>query len=204
MVRVTINNRRNFSNNVKLCVNTIIHEIQYTPPSPTAVSRVRRILSVAVCSGVPRNFFRGEGVSPGIFFGGRRFNKFSWGQRAERTEIWGRLPPCQWFHSICKWVKPVFSLGCYGFIFHGSRNMAQLWNFGGGGLSPPTPLGTLLAVCRNRRKYTYICNLQLLPPPLLRQLLTCLSVLITSFVMYVSVTFSLLRNVRCASPSCCR
>ena len=31
----------------------------------------------AYTSGVPRNFFRGE------------FNKFSWGQRAERTGIWG-------------------------------------------------------------------------------------------------------------------
>ena len=31
-------------------------------------------------SGVPRNFFRG----------GRGFNKFSWGQRTERTGIWGR------------------------------------------------------------------------------------------------------------------
>jgi hypothetical protein len=30
-------------------------------------------------------------------------------------------------------VKPVFLLGCYGFIFHGSRNLAQLQNFGGGG-----------------------------------------------------------------------
>jgi hypothetical protein len=25
-----------------------------------------------------------------FFFGGGRFNIFSWGQRAERTEIWGR------------------------------------------------------------------------------------------------------------------
>jgi len=28
---------------------------------------------------------------PGIFFGGRGFNKFSWGQRAERTGIWGTV-----------------------------------------------------------------------------------------------------------------
>jgi len=31
-----------------------------------------------LCSGVPRNFFRGG------------FNKFSWGQRTERTGIWGQ------------------------------------------------------------------------------------------------------------------
>jgi hypothetical protein len=37
-------------------------------------------------------------------------------------------------------VKPVFLIGCYGFIFHGSRNLAQLRNFGGGGgVEPPPP-----------------------------------------------------------------
>jgi hypothetical protein len=46
-----------------------------------------------------------------------------------------------------KWVKPVFLLGCYGFIFHGTGNLAQLFqNFGNsGGFEPPnTPLGTPL------------------------------------------------------------
>ena len=38
-------------------------------------------------SGVPRNFFRGGGG----------FNKFSWGQRTERTGIWGRQPLSQGF-----------------------------------------------------------------------------------------------------------
>jgi hypothetical protein len=77
----------------------------------------------------------------------RGFNKFSWGQRAERTGIWGRQPPSQGFRSICKWVKPVFWLGCYGCIFHGTGNSAQLCqNFGitgEGGVW--TPLGTPLA-----------------------------------------------------------
>jgi hypothetical protein len=76
-----------------------------------------------------RNFFRGGG---GV-------NKFSWRQRAERTEIWGLWKlsgtSSQWFHSICKWVKPVFLLGCYGFIFHGSRNLAS--EFRGEGFEPP-------------------------------------------------------------------
>jgi hypothetical protein len=43
------------------------------------------------------------------------------------------------------WVKPVFLLGCYGCIFHGTGNSAQLFqNFGisgGGCLSPPNPPG---------------------------------------------------------------
>jgi hypothetical protein len=30
---------------------------------------------------------------PGIFFGEGWFGKFSWGQRAERTGIWGQEPP---------------------------------------------------------------------------------------------------------------
>jgi hypothetical protein len=33
-------------------------------------------------------------------------------------------------------VKPVFLLGCYGFIFHVSRNLAQLRNFGWGVWTP--------------------------------------------------------------------
>jgi hypothetical protein len=37
---------------------------------------------------VARNFFQGGGVRQESFSG--EFNKFSWGQRAERTEIWGR------------------------------------------------------------------------------------------------------------------
>jgi hypothetical protein len=78
------------------------------------------------------------------------FNKFSWGQRAERAGIWGKQPPSQGFHSICKLVKPVFWLGCYGCIFHGTGNSAQFCqNFGisgGGGFEPPKPpLGTSLA-----------------------------------------------------------
>jgi hypothetical protein len=32
---------------------------------------------------------------------------------------------------ICTWVKPIFLLACYGCIFHGTRNSAQLCqNFG--------------------------------------------------------------------------
>jgi hypothetical protein len=56
----------------------------------------------------------------------------------------GGSPPSQLFRSICKWVKPAFLLGCYGCIFHGTRNSTWLsQNFGisvGGGGWPPPPL----------------------------------------------------------------
>jgi hypothetical protein len=39
-------------------------------------------------SGVPRNFFWEGGFCQEFFFGGG-VNKFGWGQRADRTKIWG-------------------------------------------------------------------------------------------------------------------
>jgi hypothetical protein len=54
------------------------------------------------------------------------WNNFQQIQRAERMWIWGWEPPSQGFLSICKWVKPVFLLGCYICIFHGTGNSAQL------------------------------------------------------------------------------
>jgi hypothetical protein len=80
----------------------------------------------------------------GIFSGGGGgVNKLSWGQRTEDrgNGDLGAVAPSQGFHSNCKWAKTVFLLDCYGFNFHGSRNLAQLRNFGGrGGLNPPNPL----------------------------------------------------------------
>jgi hypothetical protein len=38
----------------------------------------------------------------------------------------GAVAPSQGFHSICKRMKPIFWLGCYGCIFHGTGNSAQL------------------------------------------------------------------------------
>jgi hypothetical protein len=65
--------------------------------------------------------------------------------------IWGRWPPSQGFHSICKWMKPIFWLGCYGCTYiprnweFGSA-LAKLRNFVGG-LNPQTPpFGTPLSV----------------------------------------------------------
>jgi hypothetical protein len=69
------------------------------------------------------------------------------GQRERRSG--GGSPPSHGFRTIFKWVKPVFLLGCYGCIFHGTGNSAQLCqNFGisgGGGCEhPQTPLDTPL------------------------------------------------------------
>jgi hypothetical protein len=79
-----------------------------------------------------------------------------WVQQIQlRTEVRGQRE-CgsgggspQGFRSIFKWMKPVFLLGCYRYIFHGTENSAQLCqNFaisgGGGGVNSPTPLGTPL------------------------------------------------------------
>jgi hypothetical protein len=77
--------------------------------------------------------------------GGGGFNKFNLGQGAERAGIWGQYPPSHGFRSICKWLKPVFVLGCYGCIFQRIGNSAQICqNFGisggGGGVwNPQTP-----------------------------------------------------------------
>ena len=54
--------------------------------------------------------------------------------------------------QLKKWMKAVFLLCCYGYIFHGTGNSAQLCqNFGilgGGGVEHPNPpLGTPLATC---------------------------------------------------------
>jgi hypothetical protein len=40
--------------------------------------------------------------------------------------IWGQEPPSHGFRSVCKWMKPILWLGCYGCIFHGTGNLVQL------------------------------------------------------------------------------
>jgi hypothetical protein len=63
--------------------------------------------------------------------------------RAERTGIWGWQHPRQGFHPICKWMKPVFWLCCYGCIFHETGNSAHLyWNFGISSGAPPPQYAT--------------------------------------------------------------
>jgi hypothetical protein len=90
-------------------------------------------------------FFFGGGGLRYELYRGEGFNKFSWGQRAEKTWICERLPPSQRFHSICKWLKPLIRLlGC---IFQRTGNSVQVFqNFRifGGVETPQTPLGTPL------------------------------------------------------------
>jgi hypothetical protein len=62
--------------------------------------------------------------------------------KGRENEDLGAVAPSQGFCSVCKWVKPVFLLGCYGCIFHRTGNSAQLCqNFGisGGWFETPKP-----------------------------------------------------------------
>jgi hypothetical protein len=110
----------------------------------------RFVITFLQTSGVPRNFFSGG------------FNKFSWGKRAERTGIWGRQHPSQGFRSVCKWVKPVFLLGCcYGCIFHGTGNSARLCqNFGisGWGCLTPPPRYATSSNCMRPGRWLLDCR----------------------------------------------
>jgi hypothetical protein len=91
-------------------------------------------------TGIPRNFFEG-GLCQEFFLMGVQQIQVSTEGRGNGA-LGALVPPSQGFHSICKWVKPIFSLGCYGCIFHGTGNSAQLCqNFGiSGVLNPPNPL----------------------------------------------------------------
>jgi hypothetical protein len=79
-------------------------------------------------SGIHRNFFHGV----------QQIQLRTEGRENGDLEA---VAPSQGFHSICKWVKSAFWLCCYGCIFHGTENSAQLCqNFGiwgGGVLNPP-------------------------------------------------------------------
>jgi hypothetical protein len=73
------------------------------------------------------------------FLGGGGFQQIHLRTEGRENGDLGALAPSQGFHSICKWVNPVFWLG-YRLIFHGTGNSAQLCqNFGisEGGLNPP-------------------------------------------------------------------
>jgi hypothetical protein len=60
-------------------------------------------------SGIPRIFFRGAGLTNSVEDRGQREGDLGVG-----------------FHSICRWVKPIFLLGSYGCIFHVTGNLARL------------------------------------------------------------------------------
>jgi hypothetical protein len=119
----------------------------------------RRLLDGVCISGVPRNFFDG-GVTPGIFSGGSTNSV----EGRENGDL-GAVTPSQGFQSICKWVNPVFWLGCHGCIFRGTGNSAQLCqNFGisgGGGFEPPTPPPSVRHwyACNMHGDMVYKCNI---------------------------------------------
>jgi hypothetical protein len=98
---------------------------------------------------------------PGVFFGWGSTNSIEYRGQIERGSGGGQ-PPSQGFWSICKWVKPVFLLGCYGYIFHGTGNSAQLCqNFGiwGGGMNHPNPPNS--PSVRHCSPALHLCNLLL-------------------------------------------
>jgi hypothetical protein len=104
-----------------------------------------------VHSGVPRNFFR-EGLRQEFFFGGG-VQQIQLRADGRGNGDLGALAPSQEFYSICKWVNPVFWLGSYGRIYHGTGNLVQLCqNFGisgGEGLvwTPKPPPSVRLCYC---------------------------------------------------------
>ena len=94
--------------------------------------------------------------------------------------------------QLKKWVKAVFLLGCYGCIFHGTGNSAQLCqNFGisgGGGFEhPKAPLGTPLLTL-----YLYVTHTTGMPQLKKATLLCCPAL---SIKQYGQV------SCRCTPPS---
>jgi hypothetical protein len=89
-------------------------------------------LTVTLSSGVPRKFFRERG-------GGGGCSTNSVEDRGQRERDLGAAGPSQGFHLICKWVKPVFWLGCYNVFFTelGIRfSFVTTSQFRGRGLNP--------------------------------------------------------------------
>jgi hypothetical protein len=102
---------------------------------------------------LPGTFIGGEGLHQEFCFGG--FNKFSWGQRAERTGIWGRWPPSQGFHSICKMSETRILIRLLRMYFPENWEfcsaLSKLRNFGGGGGGEPTnPLSVRHWIMQNK------------------------------------------------------
>jgi hypothetical protein len=85
--------------------------------------------------------------------GGGSTNSVDRGQREQGSG--GASSLVRGFHSIFKWVKPVFWLRCYGCVFHGTGNSAQLCqNFGISGWGGWTPQSPLLRYATADHKHT--------------------------------------------------
>jgi hypothetical protein len=81
------------------------------------------LLHIYMYSSVTMNFF-----SVG---GGGGVQQIQFRTEGRENGDLGAVAPSQGFRSICKWVKPIFLLGCYGCIFHGTGNSVWLCqNFG--------------------------------------------------------------------------
>jgi hypothetical protein len=80
----------------------------------------------------------------GLFLGEGEFNKFSWGQREWGSG--GGSPLVGGFHSICKWMKTVFWLGCWMWNWEFSSALSKVQNFGGVLILPGMPLVRLLLI----------------------------------------------------------
>jgi hypothetical protein len=94
----------------------------------------------------------------GFFSGGGEVQQIQLTIEGRENGDLGTVAPSQWFHSICKSMKPIFWLGCYGCKFHGTGNSAQLWqNFGisRGGLKLPKYPSVPHCFCS--RSASFIC-----------------------------------------------
>jgi hypothetical protein len=97
------------------------------------------------------------------FFWGVGVQQIQLGKESrENVDLEAVAPPSQGFHSICKWMKPVFVLGCYGCIFHRTGNSVQLCqNVGiwGGGFELPKPgVGYTAGLFTVFSLYTFFTN----------------------------------------------
>jgi hypothetical protein len=90
--------------------------VTVSPPVLHRFIHCRRSTTLTI-SGVPRNFVR--------FGGGSKDSVEERGQRERGSG--GGSPLVRGSAKFCKWVNPAFLLGCYGCIFHGIGNSAQLW-----------------------------------------------------------------------------
>jgi hypothetical protein len=115
-------------------------------------------------SGVPRIFFFSGGYAR-IFFSGVGGGSTNSVEDRGQKEWWSGG---EGFHSVCKWMKPVFWLGCYGCIFHGTGNSTQLCqNFGisGWGWTPKNHPPRYATARKARTWPVHNTDNCILPPP---------------------------------------
>ena len=88
----------------------VLHRRGVSKVKPTRCTTVSNLFDFGITLYIFRTGFRpSSGVSgvPRNFFVGGDFNKFSWGQRTERTGIWGRSPLVRGSGGSCNLVKEI-------------------------------------------------------------------------------------------------